>query len=107
MIAGGESGRNARPMHPNWARGLRDQCQAAGVSFLFKQWGEYRPAGRGDEVMQMTCVQSSTGVAVKHGQDPATQAPGGWTAMLRVGKKAAGRELDGRTWDQYPEPVNA
>lgn len=41
VIVGGESGRNARPMHPDWARGLRDQCQAAGVPFFFKQWGEF------------------------------------------------------------------
>lgn len=39
MIAGGESGRNARPMHPQWARDLRDQCRAHDVAFLFKQWG--------------------------------------------------------------------
>ena len=46
VIAGGESGPGARPMHPNWARSLRDQCAAAGVPFLFKQWGEWAPADR-------------------------------------------------------------
>jgi protein gp37 len=45
VIVGGESGRNARPMHPDWARSIRDQCQAAGVPFFFKQWGK-RNAGR-------------------------------------------------------------
>ena len=71
VIAGGESGKGARPMHPDWARSLRDQCVAAGVPFLFKQWGNWAP----------------------HllGHSPAN-----------VGKKAAGRELDGRTWDEYP-----
>ena len=44
VIVGGESGPGARPMHPDWARSLRDQCQAAGVPFFFKQWGEWRPA---------------------------------------------------------------
>lgn len=74
VIAGGESGHGARPMHPDWARTLRDQCQAAGVPFLFKQWGEWAPRE-------------------------------GWTdeTTFRVGKKAAGRLLDGRTWDEYPE----
>lgn len=41
IIVGGESGPGARPMHPDWARGLRDQCAAAGVPFFFKQWGEW------------------------------------------------------------------
>jgi len=39
VIVGGESGPDARPMHPDWARGVRDQCVAAGVPFFFKQWG--------------------------------------------------------------------
>ena len=43
VIAGGESGHGARPMHPDWVRSLRDQCKAANVPFFFKQWGEYRP----------------------------------------------------------------
>lgn len=43
VIAGGESGPNARPMHPDWARSLRDQCEAAGTAYFFKQWGEWVP----------------------------------------------------------------
>lgn len=107
VIVGGESGPGARPMHPDWARGLRDQCQAAGVPFMFKQWGEYRPAGRGDDVDQMTCIQASTGVVVRHNEKRDDLAPGGWAAMRRVGKKHAGRELDGRTWDEYPATTAA
>ncbi len=75
VIVGGESGPGARPMHPNWPRSLRVQCAAAGVPFLFKQWGAHAPVYRGEKVGEV---------------------------MLRVGKKAAGRELDGRTWDEYP-----
>lgn len=71
VICGGESGPNARPMHPDWARSLRDQCVAAEVPFFFKQWGEW-----GDR---------------------------GGTWMGRVGKKAAGRLLDGREWSEVPE----
>ena len=46
VIVGGESGANARPMHPDWVRSIRDQCQAAGVPFFFKQWGEWWPIGQ-------------------------------------------------------------
>lgn len=59
VIAGGESGPNARPMDPAWVEDLRDQCATAAVPFFFKQWGGRTP-------------------------------------------KAGGRELDGRTWDEYP-----
>ncbi|MDE1914691.1 MAG: phage Gp37/Gp68 family protein [Sphingomonadales bacterium] len=48
VIVGGESGPRARPMHPHWARSLRDQCAAAGVAFFFKQWGEWLPTGSVD-----------------------------------------------------------
>jgi len=103
IIAGGESGHGARPMHPDWARSLRDQCRAAGVAFHFKQWGEYRPAEpaesgilvRGREECGYYC-DSAVG-HVDHSE----------VAMVRVGKKAAGRILDGRTWDEFPEVVHA
>jgi protein gp37 len=66
LIVGGESGPNARPMHPNWARSIRDQCKAAGVAFFFKQWGEH---------------------------DHRT---------IRMGKKLAGRLLDGVEHNEFP-----
>jgi protein gp37 len=75
VVVGGESGPGARPMDPPWARSLRDQCRRAGVPFLFKQWGAHRPPIDGDE---------------------------SGASMTRVGKKAAGRVLDGRTHDEYP-----
>lgn len=84
VIIGGESGPGARPMHPDWARSMRDQCVAAGVPFLFKQWGEWAPVATADDQTVMT-----------ESYEP----------MRRVGKKRAGRELDGCTWDQYPEAV--
>lgn len=74
VIVGGESGRGARPMRPEWARSLRDQCRAAGVPFLFKQWGAYGPANSSD----------------------------GPDCVIRLGKRKAGRVLDGRTWDEFP-----
>lgn len=89
VIVGGESGPGARPMHPDWARSLRDQCTAAGVSFLFKQWGEWVAEDQSPEDIILP------GKSTRHWGD---DAPG----VYKVGKKAAGRELDGRTWDEYP-----
>lgn len=110
VIVGGESGPGARPMHPDWARSLRDQCEAAGVPFLFKQWGEW---GEPDSIER-------TGIA-HHGWFEQDRRDGGvprheWPGLMqngvelaslrpevfRVGKKAAGRLLDGRTWDGFP-----
>lgn len=92
IIVGGESGPNARPMHPDWARSLRNQCQDAGVPFLFKQWGEWSPgyAEHGNDLSYDTIVD-----AKQH------EWPEGHCAF-RVGKKAAGRLLDGREWNEVP-----
>lgn len=89
VIVGGESGPGARPLHPLWAERLRDQCQDAGVAFHFKQWGEY-------EHFCMTLATEPTGEPTKF-----FVFPDGY-AMRRVGKHAAGRLLDGRTWDELP-----
>jgi len=94
IVVGGESGPRARPMHPDWARSLRDQCQAAGVPFFFKQWGEWISARGLLEPDQWPYAF----VAIDPDL-PDSHADG----VMRVGKKAAGRELDGRTWDEYPE----
>lgn len=98
VIVGGESGPNARPMHPRWARNLRDQCQAAHVAFFFKQWGEWAPRGAG-----IGMAQHNTGREVLIGD--VLDDMGHRQIMRRVGKSRAGRELDGRTWDQYPQAV--
>jgi protein gp37 len=99
VVAGGESGRGARPMHPDWARSLRDQCLAAGVSYFFKQWGEWAPAPE-----DMNYAEGAA-LACRHDHE-FEQSSSGHT-LIRVGKRAAGRELDGRTWDEYPNPQNA
>lgn len=105
VIVGGESGHHARPMHPDWARSLRDQCQAAGVPFLFKQWGEHdlNYDRDRDDPDYRRC-------------DKMAKLPGRWINLAgghgfngervhyahRVGKKAAGRLLDGVTHDGFP-----
>jgi protein gp37 len=90
VIAGGESGPGARTMHPDWARSLRDQCQAAGVPFFFKQWGMWQP--------REGAPASPVGARHWHIFDDGQ-------AMYRLPKHAAGRELDGRTWNEVPEGV--
>jgi len=88
VVVGGESGPGARPMHPDWARSLRDQCAAAEVPFHFKQWGAYRPCTEAE--LKQACSATLVG-------DRLTGA-----YMMRVGKKAAGRLLDGVEHDGVP-----
>lgn len=132
VICGGESGPNARPMHPDWPRSLRDQCEAAGVPFFMKQWGEWLPVGQQDDAfnrrlyrsnrlakphedqaalddaygrtctVQAACIQGDgtvldplTPVAFRQGTSP--------MLTFKVGKKAAGRLLDGREHNGFPE----
>ena len=106
VVTGGESGHGARPMHPHWARSLRDQCTTAGVPFYFKQWGEWigvlTDQHRGFWEPQ-AWVNKTTGAVAD--DDTAAAAGGDWTGVWRVGKRASGRQLDGETWDQYPEAV--
>jgi protein gp37 len=92
VIAGGESGHNARPTHPSWARNLRDQCQSGNVPFHFKQWGCWRPSENGVKLGARTIrFQASD-------SEPIT--------FIWKGKKAAGRDLDGRIWDGIPRIQN-
>lgn len=110
VIVGGESGHGARPMYPGWVRSLRDECQRAGTAFLFKQWGEWGPSRGGS---RLQCLVWSDGAFREFDHQPGLfetgipLTPPGWCNSERVGKKAAGRELDGRTWDEYPEEVRA
>jgi protein gp37 len=88
VICGGESGHKARPMHPDWARAVRDRCGEAGVAFHFKQWGQWAPV---EQVPDAAMTRLARAVAWPDEQ-----------AMVPVGLKAAGRVLDGRVWDQMP-----
>lgn len=102
VVAGGESGPNARPMHPDWARSLRDQCAAAGVPYLFKQWGEYAPrraAAPADQVdaRKALIVRSDGGVT----SGLLAYGPDAWI-MDRLGKRRAGRLLDGIEHNAFP-----
>jgi protein gp37 len=90
VIVGGESGRGARLMDPKWARSIRDQCVRQNVNFFFKQWGAWVP------------------VYADPPDEPAThelRTIDGAPVMLKVGKHQAGRLIDGREWNEYPEVV--
>ena len=117
VIAGGETGHKARPMHPDWVRSLRDQCKDANVPFFFKGWGEYKPF---EQTYQppfyrdaATCKEYDS-----HGMnfvDPHTSEMGKWNngrwldypfvdncMFLKVGKKKSGRLLDGKEYNEMP-----
>lgn len=106
VIVGGESGPGARPMHPEWARALRDQCAAAGVSFFFKQWGEFTP---GENVeRQRGIVETATWFNDRWsiGSENLARDDGhvdDQPDLYRVGKKSAGRYLDGVKHSEFPQ----
>jgi protein gp37 len=100
VIVGGESGPGARPMHPDWARNLHHQCKAAGVPFLFKQWGEWLPAVEGRSVLGKTLILNG---AAPFTDNPQWHGFEDGQMVARIGKKAAGRLLDGVQHDGFPE----
>lgn len=122
VICGGESGRKARPVHPDWVRSLRDQCAAASVPFFFKQWGEYRPAiSVGEATNKPVVVQNRSKLEDKRAREMPSfsgcyrldhqvaailDGSGEYAqydcAMVRVGKKATGRLLDGKEHLEFP-----
>lgn len=130
VIVGGESGPHARPMHPDWARSLRDQCAAAGVPFLFKQWGEwlplnqtalggddayYHPAPEADPEASRRCKYDSLSIApdgASYSTGTAHQyhriaegafAGAGHMQCFKIGKARAGRLLDGVEHNGFPQ----
>lgn len=112
VIAGFESGPKSRPGHPQWLRSLRDECQAAGVAFHFKQWGEWLPhdqkeieglctAGQDWGLLQLDGSYLPTATTWNGRQCSAED--GFEVNIQRVGKKAAGRMLDGREHSEFPQ----
>lgn len=87
IIAGGESGPGARPMHPDWASQLLTQCQRHGIAFHFKQWGHWVPAEIASQTVKTSIISLPSERPVK---------------MVRLPKKEAGRILRGTTWDEVP-----
>lgn len=117
VVVGGESGPNARPMHPDWVRNLRDQCVSAEVAFNFKQWGEFIVPEDGAEACRVCgctwnnacdggCFWAEPGLCSECVNKPIPQGDRP-VKYRRIGKKNAGRLLDGQQWDQYPSEVTA
>lgn len=115
VIVGGESGPGARPMHPEWVRSLRDQCKAANVPFLFKQWGEWRPMhlDEAPKLRGMNChlvsdgsrptIASGTFHLAHQIQSMISDPQYSWQhPVLKLGAKATGRLLDGVLHDNFP-----
>ena len=109
IIMGGESGPRARPLHPDWARSVRDQCKDAGVPFFFKQWGEWQPKRESNvrykeyagQLIASTIISSTdkkrVGKVSYIAYPPVItedRKVGPFERMRRVGKKAAGARLD-------------
>jgi len=93
VIVGGESGQGARPMNPVWVRGIRDQCAAAGVPFFFKQWGQWVAEDQApDDVEWFEDKTPSHRFPEPEGQE-----------VWRIGKRFAGRALDGVTHSDLPQ----
>ena len=105
VICGGETGPGARPVHPDWVRSLRDQCQMAGTSFFFKSWGDWRAFETPDVPINRDWVDGCFNGDVFYPGLVNTDCKGSSKKILmfHVGKKAAGRLLDGRTWDDEPK----
>jgi protein gp37 len=126
VIVGGETGPGAGPCHPEWVRLIRQRCLEAVVPFFFKGWGEWAPAfpqygtddiavaemdaeaRLGREPRNTVCleVDGSSLCGIEHGKywctgQPRPECRPWW--LWRVGRKKAGRLLDGRTWDEFPE----
>jgi protein gp37 len=91
VIVGGESGTGARPMHPDWVRQIRNEMNIAGVAFFFKQWGEYLPVCKYDEIGDYTSRNTLLFKAEEN-----------WYYFEKTGKKKAGRLLDGKLHDAMP-----
>jgi len=97
IVAGGESGPGARPTHPDWFRSVRDQCVAAGVPFFFKQWGAWSPGWQASQIKSGSLIHTPCQLLDHEGCT---------VGAFRVGKRAAGRLLDGREWNEFPGREN-
>ena len=99
VIVGGESGPNARPMHPKWATDLLDECQEIDIPFFFKQWGEWAPVTYiADGGKPCLLVSTSKNECLL----PFNEERNHDVNMKKVGKKKSGRLLDGREWNEMP-----
>lgn len=110
VIVGGESGARARPMHPDWARAIRDQCAAAGVPFHFKQWGEFAPGEVAGDFLDPDKRARGLSLFDNQWSECWSEVDGHCDDepdVYRIGKAKAGRMLDGVLHDAVPSPALA
>lgn len=114
VVCGGETGPGARPVHPDWIRAIRDQCKSFRTAFHFKAWGDWAPhpawtvAHRCEagQLTERTFYKGRTNGNIEYHAVPRNAADDVRCieVMKRVGRKQAGRLLDGREWNEYPAP---
>lgn len=104
VIVGGESGRAARPMHPDWAKSIRNQCRRAGTPFLFKQWGEWAPYGELFNRENAADTELWAKVNSLRFHQGRTHNFGPIT-MCKVGKHIGGRQLDSLEHSEFPKLI--
>lgn len=114
VVPGGESGRTARPSHPDWFRSLRDQCVSTGTAFLFKQHGAWLEVDGDKPTRTVDSTDATYATEARRcdgfisldghfaGSVSGTRDNVAYRGLMRVGKKAAGRTLDGREWNEFP-----
>jgi protein gp37 len=102
VVVGGESGADARPMHPDWVRAIRMQCKLASVPLFFKQWGSYVEAPEGLSGVLVETNGKHCAANFQSIEERRRYSEEGSILMRYIGKKKAGRVLDGLTWDEYP-----
>lgn len=102
LVVGGESGKDARPMHPAWPKALQRDAGIMGVAFHFKQWGEWLPITYLEPNTQTTMLNISCSGKKERIVHSGANDHHDDINMVRVGKLAAGRLLEGKTWDQWP-----
>lgn len=98
VICGGESGHNARPMHPDWVRNIQRQCQEQNVPFFFKQWGEFVPSKQVPPETDLSAFKYSTDLCAENKS---------WDIYCKIGKKKAGCLLDGKEYKEWPKVLQA
>lgn len=111
VICGGESGHNARPMHPDWVRSIRDQCKDGNAPFFFKQWGEWLMTGGNQSFSFLPSEKTKRGTILTTSELEPKRDKIGYVGMLRcdvgtwfkkVGKSKSGSEIDGQHHKEFP-----
>lgn len=106
VICGGESGKNARPLHPDWVRNIQRQCQEQNVPFFFKQWGEFAPVESSIEYLELQktyWIDFNGQVTTVKKKIPSFLQYNRATAMKKVGKAKSGALLDGKEYKEFPK----